>query len=58
MPRTPITDLIESCLTQKQWSERELARQLGCSKNTIPRIKKAGAPMYFHLALKQLMGLT
>lgn len=57
MARTPIADLIEDCLQQKKWSERELARQLGCSKNTIPRIKKTGAPMYFHLALKQLMGL-
>jgi len=55
MARTPIADLITDCLVQKKWSERELARQLGCSKNTIPRIKKVGAPWYFHLALKQLM---
>lgn len=52
--RYDVSGEIYSLLALRGWTQRDLAQEMGCGKNTVLSWLRSGAPRYVLLALQRL----
>jgi len=51
-----VEDLINMVLGKNEWTQKKLAEEMGCGKNSLKAWKENGAPFYVVIALEHLGG--
>lgn len=56
MIRYEVNDLINNVLGKNEWSQKKLAQEMGCGKNSLKTWREKGAPYYVVIALEYFGG--
>lgn len=54
--RYEVNDLINNVLGKNEWSQKKLAQEMGCGKNSLKTWREKGAPYYVVIALEYFGG--